>query len=87
MQNVLNMSEDTAKLHSVPRLLRSGEWVDIGHLSALRLVRNKARVDLFDDVWMLHHKFEGRITARPLSWLTVDMPLLNLALKKTKKAA
>jgi hypothetical protein len=60
--------------HLIPDCLTGGLWVDIGHLSAIRLVTSKGKS-------MIEHYFEGKVKSLPLSWLVDDMPILMLILE------
>ncbi|GAG70089.1 unnamed protein product, partial [marine sediment metagenome] len=51
-------------------------------LSALRLVKSKARADLSFDGWAIQHRFEGKVKTFSLSWLVDERPLLRLVLEK-----
>ncbi len=76
------MNEVTAEIHAIPLCLISGGWEDIGHNSAIRLVKSRRMADLSSDGWALQHRFEGRVKKVTLSWLVDDRPLLRLALEK-----
>lgn len=57
----------------VAPVLQKGDWVDIGHDSAIKLDAENE---------MLLHRLEGKVTRHFLSWLVTDRALLNYALSK-----
>ena len=51
-------------------VLLSGEWIDIGYASAIRLEGDS-----------IFHRVDGEVKKRKLSWLLEELPLLNWILK------
>ena len=79
------MTWETAKLHSIQPCLLGGGWIDIGYLSALRLVKSKAGVGVPFGGWVLQHRFEGNIKTHPITWLVEERSLLAYVLGKIAK--
>jgi len=63
-------------LNDIPPVLLGGEWVDVGHDSAIRLDAISGSI---------LHRCNGKIRKHSIDWLVAELPLLNWILHRSQK--